>query len=292
MRRNQYQVNLQKKKKRSRGSLLRNIGIALGALILSTLAINATDNVDNLSDSLLGQVITSTTESTMCPEGMSFVNQSDGGFCIDMYEASPNEYCEVSDPVNQEDTRLNLNSAECAAVSVKGVQPWRYIARHQAEQVCARVGKRLPTNREWYQASLGTPDGTTDNDCFVEGKTSANPILTGSRDRCISGVGAYDMIGNVWEWVDATVYDGELDGKALPHSGYVSSIDTQGVPIEVSETSDPNFNEDYFWIEQTGVRGMIRGGYFKNGSDAGQYAINAVTPPSFAGIGVGFRCAK
>jgi hypothetical protein len=298
MRRDEYQVNLQRRKpekKKSRSAIWRNIGIGLGALILSTVAINATDNIDDLSDSLLGQVITSSGAESGCPEGMVYVAQSGGGFCVDVYEASPNSSCPNAEPDSQIATRSNLENSACGAVSRPNAQPWRYIARHQAEEACARSGKRLPTNREWYSAALGTPDVISNNSdgyCYVEANSLAEPILSGSRSQCVSSVGAYDMIGNVWEWVDATVYDGELDGRNLPKTGYVIGIDTNGVPIETASSSDQNFNDDYFWIEEEGVRGMIRGGYFGNRTDAGQYAINVVTPPSFAGTGVGFRCVK
>jgi formylglycine-generating enzyme required for sulfatase activity len=101
------------------------------------------------------------------------------------------------------------------------------------------------------------------------------------------------MVGNVWEWVDGSVEGGQYAGRSVPASGYVSSIDEGGVALVTQgETPDPSFNDDYFWSDPTEVRGIIRGGYWGIDTDAGLYAVNAVLPPTFTGIGAGFRCVK
>src|SRR5204862_59433 len=58
-------------------------------------------------------------------------------------------------------------------------------------------GKRLLTNAEWQAAALGTPDGPP---CFVDKADDEGPAPTGTPG-CTSDVGAYDMVGNVSEWV-------------------------------------------------------------------------------------------
>ncbi|MDZ7380122.1 MAG: formylglycine-generating enzyme family protein, partial [candidate division KSB1 bacterium] len=89
------------------------------------------------------------------------------------------------------------------AVSLPGVMPSTFITWFQANVACANSGKRLPSNAEWQMAVTGTQDPGLDNgatDCntggFVPGK-----VNTGSRSDCVSAFGAYDMVGNVWEWV-------------------------------------------------------------------------------------------
>ena len=271
---------------------IRGILIVVVTVIFTTVVINATDNFGNLSDSLLGSVI-GAGEKSPCLEGMVYVPTGDGGFCIDRFENSPNGHCAFADPKNQDETERNLENTACFGASVEGVVPWRNIARHQAELACRNAGKRLPTNKEWYQASLGTPDARGNverNDCNVKTSTISE---TGAHPLCISSSGAYDMIGNAWEWVEETISEGALEGQELPDEGYVTSIDSRGVPIETNfNKPDLNFNEDYLWVEKEGVRGMIRGGYYGSGTDAGQYTVNAITPTSFAGTGVGFRCVK
>lgn len=268
----------------------------LGAIALSTVAINATDNLGNLSNSLLGSVVNFNDGNNSCPDGMSFITSDTGGFCIDTYEASPGADCPNKNPNNQDETRMDLEAPSCKAVSVSGALPWRNISQPQAARACAASGKRLPSNKEWYQASLGTPDASGNvsrGDCNVNNDGGGVPNRTGSHPRCVSSFGAFDMIGNVWEWVDASAVEGSLNGIPLPDEGYVTSIDANGVPIHTDpETPDLNFNADYIWVDRTDVRGVLRGGYYGNGTDAGNYALNAITPPSFAGIGVGFRCAQ
>src|SRR5262249_26609182 len=87
------------------------------------------------------------------------------------------------------------------AVSIAGVQPAGWIGWSQAQAAARNSHKRLPTNAEWQAAALGTPDPQGlpgAEDCNTFG--SANDP-TGSRANCVSDVGAFDMVGNVQEWV-------------------------------------------------------------------------------------------
>lgn len=268
--------------------------IILISIVLVTIGINAADKRDNFSESIIGRVIFGE-ESRPCPDGMVFVASSEGGFCIDKYEASPGGNCPELIPDNQASTRINLADPSCTAVSKAETTPWRFISQTQAAEACAKAGKRLPTNKEWLQASLGTPDlpsGWGSDDCQVGKNWLTQPGKTGQGVNCVSAAGVYDMIGNVWEWVDGTINDGFYEGQELPGQGYVVSANTEGLASETSNTEDPNYYNDYFWIKNSGVRGMARGGYWDNQAGAGQYAMYLVSPPSFAGTGVGFRCAK
>ena len=60
----------------------------------------------------------------------------------------------------------------------------------------------------------------------------------------------------------------------------------------VSDTPLDLFEKDYFWSHSDGAFGIIRGGYYDSGSDAGLYAVHADTPPTSAAIGIGFRCVQ
>jgi formylglycine-generating enzyme required for sulfatase activity len=153
----------------------------------------------------------------------------------------------------------------------------------------------LPTNQEWLQAALGTPDkfaGWGLDDCQVDNNWGEQPGPAGSGDNCISAVGAFDMIGNVWEWVQGAVNDGRLGAKQLPASGYIDSLDGESLP-GITNPNAPNaeYNHDYFWLKDKGLRGIVRGGYWNNQSEAGQYSVYMVAPPSSGEAGIGFRCA-
>jgi formylglycine-generating enzyme required for sulfatase activity len=99
------------------------------------------------------------------------------------------------------------NCTNFYAVSIPGVIPSTRILWFQAAAACRNAGKRLLTNAEWQVAALGTPDLGTDNeatDCNIATSTGTlpeDPVNTGSRSSCVSDVGAFDMVGNVWEWV-------------------------------------------------------------------------------------------
>lgn len=275
--------------------LFRWLIVTVSIVVLSTLSLNAFDNLDTPGRSLLGAAF-SALATPPCPDEMVFVPTSDDGFCIDRFEASPGGTCVFRDPQNKRETDDNLTLQSCAPQSVEGEAPWRNISRHQAELACARVGKRLPTNNEWYRAALGTPDKSSDwstEDCNVSSVRSDDPEETGSRPLCVSAAGAYDMIGNVWEWLEETVDNGVFVDDVLPPEGFIASIDPEGIPLDTDPTiPDSAFFEDYFWLDSSDIRGMIRGGFWKSKSDAGQYALNATIPPSFIGAAVGFRCAK
>jgi formylglycine-generating enzyme required for sulfatase activity len=224
---------------------------------------------------------------------MVYVGNGNDGFCIDRYEVSVGSSCVHTTPKNKGESDDNLTLPQCNAAVTVGAAPWTHITRQQAELACARLQKRLPTTQEWYQAALGTLDKNskwTDADCNVD---SAGPVATGSREHCVSAAGVYDMIGNVWEWQQETVLNGVYNGRELPGSGYIVSIDENGMPIEDdASVPDDSLFADYFWIDKTGVRGIFRGGYWRSQSDAGQYAVNITVDPSFTGSAIGFRCAK
>src|SRR5262249_16241761 len=95
------------------------------------------------------------------------------------------------------------------AVSIPGVMPSACLSWFQANQACALSGKRLVRSEEWQRAAAGTPDPGTDNgttDCnvgtvFPGGAIGGSPVNTGSRSNCKSAWGAFDMVGNLYEWV-------------------------------------------------------------------------------------------
>ncbi len=271
--------------------ILKGLIIGVVSVFFVTIGIDASDHLDNMSDSIMGRIFFSA--EGPCSSDMVFVPTDDGGFCIDVYEASPGKDCYQNEVDNQLDTSSNLNKKECQPVSEKDKRPWRFISQTQAQVACAKAGKRLPTSKEWYLASLGIPDlnkSWQSSDCQVDSNWDSQPGLTGSGADCVSAYGAYDMIGNVWEWVNGEARDGMIDGEKLPKSGHVVEVDIEGMTVSTSGDGDENFNDDYFWIKTKGVRGIARGGYWDNKEKAGIYSMYLVSPTSYAGNGVGFRC--
>ncbi|HUL98354.1 MAG TPA: SUMF1/EgtB/PvdO family nonheme iron enzyme, partial [Mycobacterium sp.] len=161
------------------------------------------------------------------------------------------------------------------AVSVPGVKPTSCVTWFQAEQACALSGKRLLTNQEWQRAAAGTPDPGTDDggtDCNVGGL--AQPSDTGSRAKCTSNWGAFDMVGNVEEWV--------ADWTAQPTDcpGWGTFSDDLMCLAGASTTA-------------TGPGALVRGGGFFRDvfTEAGVFAVDVVIPAQ-AQRGIGFRCGR
>jgi formylglycine-generating enzyme required for sulfatase activity len=162
------------------------------------------------------------------------------------------------------------------------------VTYHQAKELCAKANKRLPTNAEWYAFALGTPDNGSVCNIATDGLKTE-----GEEGKCVTPRGVHDAIGNAWEWVDDTVVNGEWRGRALPPSGYVVNADRDGVASITHEvTPNHDLHDDYFWSDTTGEFGMLRGGFYGSGSDAGLYSVQAKTVLSLSGAAIGFRCVS
>jgi formylglycine-generating enzyme required for sulfatase activity len=258
--------------------------VVFGALVLSTALIQASDVLRGIEGGLSGMVIES---ESACGSGAVQMNLGSHSLCVDMFEASAGTLCPHTNPQNSIETQENANAAACKPISQKDVLPWRFVSYTQAQQFCARDGKRLPTNEEWYKSASGI---TTVDECTINAKNDA-PALTGT-PACVTPSGAYDMVGNVWEWIDGQVTDGVYENRTLPQSGYVALVDTNGVVVETKAEASAEFGDDYAQTDSKGLRGIIRGGFYKSGSDAGVFAQNLSVPLDFKAIGVGFRCIK
>jgi formylglycine-generating enzyme required for sulfatase activity len=164
------------------------------------------------------------------------------------------------------------------AVSIPGVTPAGYITWFQAAAAARNSLKRLPTNQEWQVAALGTPDtGGTDNGTTTCDTDQVNGLVslsaTGSRSACISDVGAFDMVGNTWEWVA----DWVPRSPNAPGSWGAFSNDWQGL----------------VGAQTTGAPGaLVRGASRYDHAEAGVFAVLGDWEPSFQTGNFGFRCAR
>jgi len=277
-------------------NLAKTAVVIVSSTILSTLAVNAVDLGSYVPRTLLGGLLFSSSEeklSSPCPENMTLVTQALTPFCVDVYEVSAGEKCMYTEPKSENETMLDLSDPACKPVSEVNRVPWRFVTQTQAEQACSRAGKRLPSANEWYKAALGTPDqnvGWTEESCNVANNRSDGVSMTGAGMRCVSDAGAYDMVGNVWEWVAETIDKGVWDDRTLPSTGYVSGVDMSGVAYETQSGQIDGVFDDRFWSDVTIYAGMMRGGYYGSQSQAGLFATYAASPPTFSGDAVGFRC--
>jgi sulfatase-modifying factor enzyme 1 len=224
-----------------------------------------------------------------CPKDSTLV----GGVCVDLYEASVWEIPSESLRKKVQKGKATLAAltaggavqrggtvddypAFCPdsgngcrnqmfAASLPGVTPSRFITWFQAAAACTNSGKRLLTNSEWQVAALATPDGAP---CIV---TGAGPGPTGT-PACVSEWGAFDMVGNVAEWVaDWTPFASSCD------TAFFGSSDTNCLGIDATPT---------------GTGAISRGGSYFNEAFAGVFWISGANSPADSSLLLGFRCAR
>jgi formylglycine-generating enzyme required for sulfatase activity len=160
------------------------------------------------------------------------------------------------------------------AVSLPSVVPSAFVTWFQAQEACANAGKRLPTNAEWQVGVNGTPDPGPDDgtsDCNTDGALLSP---TAARRDCVSTRGAFDMVGNLAEWVadwvprstQCQLWGGGADDDVMCLVGASTTATAPGA--------------------------LVRGGfYFFLGPFAGPLTVGTDEP--FNGFHfIGFRCAR
>ena len=240
-----------------------------------------------------------------------------GPICIDKYEASvwniaPTQEklirrvqrgrANAADLTNGGATQHGIttddyDSANCSdtgngctrvyAVSIPGVTPARFLTWFQAAAACRNAGKRLLTNAEWQAAAFGTPDPGVGGNGIATCNTGAPNVLpTGSAASCVSDIGAFDMVGNLWEWV-ADWIQGDSNPFA-PQTGGTTNA-TYGNDL-MSGTNPAQTQGD----GQNFPAAVERGGSFGygNGTAAGVFALSAAQAPSATFSDLGFRCGR
>ncbi|MFQ5901010.1 MAG: formylglycine-generating enzyme family protein [Thermodesulfobacteriota bacterium] len=130
-------------------------------------------------------------------------------YLIDRYEVSNESYRQCVDAgkcVPPKDTKYYDNPDYAK-------HPVVYVDWSQAKAYCEWAGNRLPTEAEWEKAAswddegkqkLKYPWGSDTPDCSYAnyGDCSGGTKEIGRLEKGKSPYGAYDMAGNVWEWVN------------------------------------------------------------------------------------------
>ena len=175
------------------------------------------------------------------------------------------------------------------AVSLPAVHPAANITWFQAQAACRNARKRLPSNAEWQAAVLGTPDPGPDNsttDCNTGSVFAA--VNTGSRSSCTSSDGAFDMVGNLSEWV----------ASWLPRSTTCGTWSPGVSPTGDGQCLAGAAPGDFDLVDEPAA--LLRGGDFRSGTLAGPLDVEgrvalSFPPPNVApapGVVIGFRCAR
>jgi Sulfatase-modifying factor enzyme 1 len=166
------------------------------------------------------------------------------------------------------------------AVSIAGVEPARFTTWFQAVAAARNSFKRLPSNAEWQAGALGTPDAGANPGAQDCNSLGSGPALTGARTNCVSDAGAFDMVGNVSEWV----------AEWVPLSTHPCGSTLQGLP------GWGTFSDDIQCLSgadtTSGPGALIRGGDFNHGAGAGVFAVFGDARPFDRLPSIGFRAAR
>ena len=236
---------------------------------------------------------------TRCPSDMVYI-PGDRPFCIDKYEAYNAGGTVVNDTcTNGSQAEVDANTTTAIAGSASGQAPQVNINWCAAKKACQNAGKHLCTNQEWFQAcnyrggqwNITAEETAETMSCNTADECGGVACNTGASSGCVTQEGAYDMIGNVWEWVDKVVTVDPTNGLA---SNYVTGYDfATALPTSVGASSNA-YGNDYFWTYNgAGVaRAAVRGGSWSYGADGGCFTLGLRFAPSSTGTGLGFRCCR
>ncbi len=211
-------------------------------------------------------------------------------FDLDLHEVTAGEYarcvaagkCTPTRPhgAHMDEAQVAKFAAGCTAADpAKARFPINCVDQIQAAAYCAFVGKRLPTEAEWEYAARGTdgrdfPWGTSPPSCdrgnFSRplgescGGRPRGPIEVGTLPMGKSAWGAFDMAGNVWEWVA---------------DGWAPQAYQQG------PQTDPK-------LPFVGDKGVMRGGSWDYDAGTSRSTFRFAFESTSGHVGTGFRCVK
>ncbi len=199
-------------------------------------------------------------------------------FWIDQFEVTNGRYIEFVKsaghrvPQNPTNPTRNLWQGDSITESLTD-RPVINVDWFDADAYCKWVGKRLPTEAEWEKAAKGTSDrrfpwGNVEptakhlnyNQRWI-GEKTLMPV--GSSEAGKSPYGVYDVVGNVWEWVNDW-YDARY--------------------YEKSPSKNPTG-------PQEGTKKVIRGAGWQNETPTVRIFTRVDSDPTMRNESTGFRCA-
>lgn len=191
-------------------------------------------------------------------------------FYVDKYEVTNAFYkaCEDQGVCDPPQASLSNNRLDYYGNPEFDSYPVIKVDWNQAKTYCEWRGARLPTEAEWEKAARGAdgrmyPWGEELDETFANYHWKvSDTTAVGSYEKGKSPYGAYDMAGNVWEWVSSL-------HKPYPY----------------------NADDGRESLTANGPRVMRGGGWGQEGGNSVSVSYRFAYDPTSTNIDLGFRCA-
>jgi uncharacterized repeat protein (TIGR01451 family) len=171
--------------------------------------------------------------------------QLPSGVCIDRFEET------VTGALGDADQSSGANGSSTGAATVTyGSVPTAGVSYYQAKALCEGASKRLCSDVEWEQACRGAslflyPYG----DSFEQAKCNGfdaeigQVVQAGAMTACVSEFGAFDLSGNLSEWIEADIpLITGASGKQIRGGSFVGNPSGLSCSVQIGEapaTTDP-----------------------------------------------------
>jgi hypothetical protein len=239
-------------------------------------------------------------------------------FCVMRYEAKCDmDGDNIGDYPNEKDLprgqSYNWNDCSGKVTSSPDGAPIVNISQKSAVDVCAKLGKgyHLITNDEWMAIARDAenvqanwvdntlPRGNSNNNYVVSGFDNDSNTVDSRYLYLSDGDVIWDLAGNVWEWINDTIkqgdqppYTGWQEVNALSDYGTLHKDDVISGNAKLTSLNGIGKLFLNYSAGSSQDRAYLRGGSWGDGSRAGIYTLDFLNSPDDSHEYIGFRCAK
>lgn len=177
----------------------------------------------------------STEFSKNCSDNMKFINDDQGGFCMDIYEVTNAEYRQCVESGSERCERPNLSDKELSTKYGNDEfkeHPVVWVSWEQAARFCQIHSKQLPSAEQWDKAAE-----TLILPIEQQNIKREDTAIKGSNENDVSALGVYDLAGNVREW---TLDHYQAPGVPQPSSNIIIKGKSYQDNSDAPKSQDPS----------------------------------------------------